>query len=178
MVVRDTAFHVIGLKTQCLWVTYIPIPGLHCLILNLVISPQIQLIQATFYNLTNLQHFANKMHFKGENWDLIKWLLKMIYSFYCVNFGMQCCNKTKCVGMYLNSISAFLSIVKFKQQYFNLASPLKLEWAELTWIHVLKSQKNFEKIAILKIWQLVFFRGVKTYFLVLPLKWCIFNMKK
>ena len=29
MVVRDLAYHVIGLKTQCLWVTYIPIPGLH-----------------------------------------------------------------------------------------------------------------------------------------------------
>ena len=64
------------------------------------------------------------MHFRGENWDLIKWLLKMIYSFYCVNFGMQCCNNTKCVGMYLNSISAFLSIEKFKQQCFNLASTL------------------------------------------------------
>ena len=35
--------------------------------------------------------------------------------------------------MYLNSISAFLSIVKFKQQHFNLASPLKLNWHEFMW---------------------------------------------
>ena len=28
-VVRDLEYHVIGLKTQCLWVIYIPIPGLH-----------------------------------------------------------------------------------------------------------------------------------------------------
>ena len=29
MLVRDLANHVIGLKTQCLWVTLTPIPGLH-----------------------------------------------------------------------------------------------------------------------------------------------------
>ena len=29
LVVHDLEYHVIGLKTQCLWVTYIPIPGLH-----------------------------------------------------------------------------------------------------------------------------------------------------
>ena len=36
-------------------------------------------------------------------------------------------------------------------------------------------QRNSEKISILKIWQLVFFWGVKTYFSILPLKWCIFR---
>ena len=39
----------------------------------------------------------------------------------------------------------------------------------------MKSPKNFEKIAILKIWQLVFYWDVKTYFGILPLKWCIFR---
>ena len=29
LIVCDLAYHVIGLNTQCLWVTYIPIPGLH-----------------------------------------------------------------------------------------------------------------------------------------------------
>ena len=29
MVVCDLEYHVIGLKTQCLWVTYIPILGFH-----------------------------------------------------------------------------------------------------------------------------------------------------
>ena len=29
LVVRDLAYHVIGLKTQCLWVTLTAIPGLH-----------------------------------------------------------------------------------------------------------------------------------------------------
>ena len=31
MVARDLAYHVIGLNTQCLWVTPTPIPGLHFL---------------------------------------------------------------------------------------------------------------------------------------------------
>ena len=29
LVVLDYAYHVIDLKTQCLWVTSVPIPGLH-----------------------------------------------------------------------------------------------------------------------------------------------------
>ena len=45
-------------------------------------------------------------------------------------------------------------------------------------IWVIASTKNFEKIAILKIWQLDFFRGFKTYFGVLPLKWCIFRHER
>ena len=32
MVARDLAYHVIGLNTQCLWVTPTPIPGLHTII--------------------------------------------------------------------------------------------------------------------------------------------------
>ena len=39
-------------------------------------------------------------------------------------------------------------------------------------------QRNSEKISILNIWQLVFFWGVKTYFGILPLKWCIFRHGK
>ena len=37
-------------------------------------------------------------------------------------------------------------------------------------IWLMTSPKSFEKIVILKTWQLVFFRGVKTYFGILPLK--------
>ena len=45
-------------------------------------------------------------------------------------------------------------------------------------IWLMASPKNFEKIAILKIWQLVFFWGVKIYFGKLLLKWCIFSHGK
>ena len=38
--------------------------------------------------------------------------------------------------------------------------------------------KNFEKISILKIWQLVFFWGVKLYFGKFLLKCCIFRLGK
>ena len=38
--------------------------------------------------------------------------------------------------------------------------------------------KEFWKITILNIWQLVFFRGLKSYFGILPLKWCIFRHGK
>ena len=37
------------------------------------------------------------------------------------------------------------------------------------------SQKNFEKISIFEIWWLFFFKGVKTHFGKMPLKWCIFK---
>ena len=42
-------------------------------------------------------------------------------------------------------------------------------------IWLMKSPKNFEKTSILKIWWLVFFRGVKTHFGEIPLKLCIFS---
>ena len=38
--------------------------------------------------------------------------------------------------------------------------------------------QKFEKIAILKKGELVSFWGVKTYFSILPLKWCIFRHGK
>ena len=41
-----------------------------------------------------------------------------------------------------------------------------------------KSRKSFEKIEILRTWQLVFFFDVKTYFSTLPLKWRIFRREK
>ena len=45
-------------------------------------------------------------------------------------------------------------------------------------IWLMTSPKIFLKIPILKIWQLVFFGGVKTYFGILPLKWGIFRHGK
>ena len=45
-------------------------------------------------------------------------------------------------------------------------------------IWLMTSPKNFEKIPILKTWQLVFFWAFKTYFGISPLKWCIFRMEK
>ena len=45
-------------------------------------------------------------------------------------------------------------------------------------IWLMKSPKSFEKIAIFKAWRLVFLWGIKTYFGILPLKWCIFRHGK
>ena len=42
-------------------------------------------------------------------------------------------------------------------------------------ICLMKAPKNFEKIAILKIWELVSLGGGKTHFGKLALKWCIFR---
>ena len=42
----------------------------------------------------------------------------------------------------------------------------------------MKAQKNFEKITILKIWELVFLGDVKTHFGKLAMKWCIFRHDK
>ena len=43
---------------------------------------------------------------------------------------------------------------------------------------LMTSLNKFEKITILKKWQLVFFWGIKTYFDILPLKWCFFRHEK
>ena len=51
---------------------------------------------------------------------------------------------------------------------------LHLSWLYGSWHH----QRFFLKIGILKIWQLVFFWGVKIYFGKLLLKWCIFRHGK
>ena len=43
---------------------------------------------------------------------------------------------------------------------------------------VMKAPKNFGKITILKIWELISLGGVKTHFGKLALKWCIFRHEK
>ena len=43
---------------------------------------------------------------------------------------------------------------------------------------VMKASKNFGKIAILEIWELISLGGVKTHFGKLDLKWCIFRHEK
>ena len=45
-------------------------------------------------------------------------------------------------------------------------------------IWLMTSSNNFEKISILKIWQLIFFWVVKIYFGKFLLKWCIFRHGK
>ena len=42
----------------------------------------------------------------------------------------------------------------------------------------MKAQKNFGKITILKIWELVSLGDVKTHFGKLAMKWCIFRHDK
>ena len=46
----------------------------------------------------------------------------------------------------------------------------------ITW--VMKASKDFGKIAILKIWELISSGDVKTHFGKLALKWCIFRHEK
>ena len=45
-------------------------------------------------------------------------------------------------------------------------------------IWLMTSPKNFEKISILKIWQLDLSWGLKSYFGILPLIWCLFRHGK
>ena len=51
---------------------------------------------------------------------------------------------------------------------------LNFIWYYGSWHH----QRILKKIPILKTWQMVFFWGIKTYFGILPLKWCIFRHEK
>ena len=46
----------------------------------------------------------------------------------------------------------------------------------ITW--VMKASKNFGKIAILKVWELISLGDVRTHFGKLALKWCIFRHEK
>ena len=43
---------------------------------------------------------------------------------------------------------------------------------------VMKALKNFGKLTILKIWELICLGGLKTHFGKLALKWCIFRHEK
>jgi len=71
------------------------------------------------------------------------------------------------------------SLIYWKQYKFKFNILLNKKFKN--WFHfftcispdyLMVSSKNFEKIAILKKWQLVFFWCVKTYFGEIPLKWC------
>ena len=63
-----------------------------------------------------------------------------------------------------NLLSYFLFIKKFRKYLIFLTAFYLILW-------LMKLPKFFEKIAILKIGELVSFWGVKTYFGILPLKW-------
>ena len=65
----------------------------------------------------------------------------------------------------------FLFCKKFRKYLILLSAFCLIIW-------LMKSPNSFEKIAILKIWQLFFILCVKTYFGILPLKWCIFRNGK
>ena len=70
-----------------------------------------------------------------------------------------------------NLLSYFLLSEKFRKCFILLPTFYLVMW-------LMKSPKSFEKIAIFKIWQLVFIWGVKTYFGILPLKWWNFRHEK
>ena len=70
-----------------------------------------------------------------------------------------------------NLLSNFLFSKKFRRYPILLLAFYLIMWH-------MKSPKSFEKIAILKIWKLVFFLGFKTYFGIPTLKWCIFRHEK
>ena len=70
-----------------------------------------------------------------------------------------------------NVYSKFL-LMKSSKKIFIFSSACCL----IIWFMI--SPKNFEKKGILKIWQQVFLRGVKTHFGKLLLKWCIFIHEK
>ena len=70
------------------------------------------------------------------------------------------------------NLNNFFLLMKSSEIIFNFSPAFYL----IKWL--MTSPKNFEKIPILKTWQMVFFWGIKTYFGILPLKWCIFRHKK
>ena len=70
-----------------------------------------------------------------------------------------------------NSKFKFFDGVQFRKYFISLLAFNLIIW-------LMKSPKNFEKTSILKIWWLVFFRGVKTYLGEIPLKSYIFTHDK
>ena len=70
-----------------------------------------------------------------------------------------------------NLLSYILFSKKFRKCFILLSAFYLILW-------LMKSFNFFEKIAILKIGELVSFWGVKTYFGILPLKLCIFRHAK
>ena len=70
-----------------------------------------------------------------------------------------------------NSKFKFFDGLQFRKYFISLSA-----FYLIIWLIIL--QKKFEKTSILKIWQLVFFRGVKTQFGEIPLKSYIFRYDK
>ena len=70
-----------------------------------------------------------------------------------------------------NSKFKFFDGLQFRKYFISLPAFYLIIW-------LMKSPNNFEKTSIFKIWQLVFFRGVKTQFGEIPLKSYIFRYDK
>ena len=97
----------------------------------------------------------------------------MVPSYFITFSNMNCyCHLVSCLVFMWYSLIQYkgynskLKIfdgVQFRKYFISLPAFYLIIW-------LMKSPKNFEKTSILKIWQLVFFRCVKTHFGEIPLK--------
>ena len=90
--------------------------------------------------------------------------LNLICCFKIVDFTF----KIKTGRLKRSQFSIYFHNLLYFQFYFCLVKLIKMVYflyLDFNWIFwFMKSPKNFEKITVLKIWELVFFWGVKTHF--------------
>ena len=103
---------------------------------------------------------------------------KLIWAFKILNHNFQKLNlyvlpqNILWVHVNVTKVISKKLLVKSSENYFIFVPAFYLI------ICLMKTPKNFEKIANLKIWELVSFWGVKSHFGKLALKWCIFRQEK
>ena len=111
---------------------------------------------------------STKIRHGFRNWKLQKVPLKFIFYF---EIGLTVFPYTPIWFKRDNIFHYFLFMKSSENKFFSLPVFYLIMW-------LMKASKNFEKIFILKAWELISFEGVKTHFGKLALKSCIFMHEK
>ena len=128
-----------------------------------------------------LYHEKRQQHDHAHKWLQSQSLVTIFYLFFAIILGWFIVwqQNHKKVRIYVKSgnlketkVNSEVLLIKHSGIILILLTAFYLIMWPMT------HQRNSWKISILKIWQLVFFWGVKTYFGILPLKWCIFRHEK
>ena len=106
-----------------------------------------------------------------NHWSMYLWNHLEKYMYCATKIAVQTVHKLRSVKKETKLNQGFC-LIKSSEIIFIFLTEFYL----ILWL--MTSLKNFEKILILKTWQLFFFWGIKTCFGILPLKWCFLRHEK
>ena len=112
--------------------------------------------------------FSPKINYRTRAIITCSWFETALYQKFCIlSLRNKLLFKTKVTKVY----SKILFMKSSESNFIFLPAFYLINW-------VMKALKNFGKITILKILELIFLGGVKIHFGKLALKWCIFRHEK